>query len=547
MNATGRQRDAWVPRHRGEGGATARKVIAVHEVRHPRGAAGGCDERVESMGAQHEIEPLYPRQAATGRERLSVRRRSERPLGLGLEKYLLSEVRHGRRRVFVVEADQVGQRLVRCCGTQRGEVGGDVRFRLVQQDLELGGLKVPQRLHRHRVNQYGAGALHGGQRLFHYFIDRRSGIKQFAYHTDARPLEARCIAEAGVVTRHVSRAASGRDVARVRTRHDRQECRRVAHRAAHRPRRVLRAGDGDDARARNQANRRLYAHQSVGAGRTDDGSVRLRSNPNRRQVGRNRCPCARRGTAGIAVEGVGVARLSAPPAPSAAGARGSPVGPFGQVDFSQHNRAGRAQTPNDLGIGCCQRFCQRQRARRGVHPVGSVDVVLDEHGNAVHRSAHRSSLPLPIERLGNRQCVGVDLEHGVERRTRTVHRVNALEIHLRDRSCRPAPTRHTRLQLGHRDLVQFEGGNARSGDRQSRTRRRAFVRQGPSGGEGQRRRAHHEPVPHKCPALERGRGAGLVGRSGHRHLADLANGGSVAGRWPAEDERGMVTPREALG
>ena len=40
---------------------------------------------------------------------------------------------------------------------------------------------------------------------------------------------------------------------------------------------------------------------------------------------------------------------------------------------------------------------QRQRAGGGLHPVGRVDVVLDEQGDAVQRPAHALLFPLPVQ------------------------------------------------------------------------------------------------------------------------------------------------------
>ena len=50
---------------------------------------------------------------------------------------------------------------------------------------------------------------------------------------------------------------------------------------------------------------------------------------------------------------------------------------------------------------------ERQRAGGGRHPVGGVDVVLDEDRDAVQRPAQPAGLALAVERLRDRERVGV--------------------------------------------------------------------------------------------------------------------------------------------
>ena len=60
---------------------------------------------------------------------------------------------------------------------------------------------------------------------------------------------------------------------------------------------------------------------------------------------------------------------------------------------------------------------ERERAGGGVHPVGGVDVVLHEHGDAVQRTARLARSSFRVERRGDGERVGVRLEHGMQRRS----------------------------------------------------------------------------------------------------------------------------------
>ncbi len=63
----------------------------------------------------------------------------------------------------------------------------------------------------------------------------------------------------------------------------------------------------------------------------------------------------------------------------------------------------------------------------------SGDVVLDEDGNAVQRSASPENLPLDVQLCGLRQSTGIGLEDRTQCRSLEVNFLNPREVRLRVR------------------------------------------------------------------------------------------------------------------
>jgi hypothetical protein len=76
----------------------------------------------------------------------------------------------------------------------------------------------------------------------------------------------------------------------------------------------------------------------------------------------------------------------------------------------------------------------------------------------VERPAHASRSALLIARIGDRQCVGVDLDHRVDGRAAPVDLLDAREIPLGDRPRRPRAGAHGVLKLGDGGFFQLERG-----------------------------------------------------------------------------------------
>ena len=71
---------------------------------------------------------------------------------------------------------------------------------------------------------------------------------------------------------------------------------------------------------------------------------------------------------------------------------------------------------------------QCQRAGGGGHAVGGVQVVFDQDGNAVQRATRAFFLPLLVQRLGDGEGIGVDLDHRAQARPMVVDGIDAFQI-----------------------------------------------------------------------------------------------------------------------
>jgi hypothetical protein len=145
--------------------------------------------------------------------------------------------------------------------------------------------------------------------------------------------------------------------------------------------------------------------------------------------------------------------------------RRTEIRPLAQVGLAENHRAGRAQVRSHGRILCRNRTGQRKRTCRRVHGVGRVDVVLDQHRNAVQRPAHFSALAFRIELVGDLQCVGIEFDDGVQRRSGCVYRGDAVEVLLHDRVRGQFTGSHASFQFSDADFFQSEHGR--------RVRRRA--------------------------------------------------------------------------
>ena len=91
---------------------------------------------------------------------------------------------------------------------------------------------------------------------------------------------------------------------------------------------------------------------------------------------------------------------------------------------------------------------ERERAGRRHHPIGGVDVVLDEHRNAVQRPA-RAAWPCVRRRARSAIAarLGIDLDDRAQRRTRAIDLFDPLEIEIDELPRRVAARLHPLLQL----------------------------------------------------------------------------------------------------
>src|ERR1700730_11880369 len=202
----------------------------------------------------------------------------------------------------------------------------------------------------------------------------------------------------------------------------------MAYGPAHGASAVLSVGDGDDAAAAYQTNRRLDSSYAVGRRRADDGAVGFSADSGGADVRGNCGPRGGGGAAGIALERIGILREPAAAAPSTSGMAGTDVGPLAEIGLPQDNSSGGAQFLCDEGVLWRLGAGQSARTGGGHHAVGGIDVVLNKDGDPVHRSARAFGLALAIERVSNGENIRIELKHAVDRGTVFVDVVDALGI-----------------------------------------------------------------------------------------------------------------------
>jgi hypothetical protein len=100
---------------------------------------------------------------------------------------------------------------------------------------------------------------------------------------------------------------------------------------------------------------------------------------------------------------------------------------------------------------------ERQRAGGRRHAVAGVDVVLEQHGDAVQRTARARTPALTVELGGDRRGVGVDLEDRPQGRSAAVDGVDAREVVQGDLDGARGAALHQLLPLRDRALGLLHG------------------------------------------------------------------------------------------
>ena len=406
------------------------------------------------------------------RRRLEVGRLRERPPRLRRLEPLLPKVRHLLPRVPAVELDDLGQRADRRVGAEGGQVGVQVGLELVQQNLGLGPRQGAAGLRqRNGIDDLGAARPHGVDRARQQEVDLLVESGEAARDADARPRQSVGVEIRRVVAQPVRLGVRGGRIPRVGTGQHPQHDRGVAHGARHRSRGVLAVRDRDDAGAADEADRRLDADDAVGRPRADDRPVGLRADRRRNEAGSHRDRRPRARSAGVPVEGVGIAALAAARAPAARRAGRAEVGPFAQVRLADEPGARLAQAPGHEGVLGGNRPPERERPRRGRHPIRGADVVLEKDGDPVQRSAGARGVTRvvegvrarAVERVGQGARLRVHLDHRAQGRTLPVEGGDAGQAGIGERARGHAAVPHRLPQGVDGDLL--DGGRRRRAHR----------------------------------------------------------------------------------
>ena len=214
---------------------------------------------------------------------------------------------------------------------------------------------------------------------------------------------------------------------------------------------------GNDAGAADEADGRLQARQAVHRRRADDAAVGFGADANRARLAAIAVPVPELDPHGLRSSTYGF--FVCPPRElHPDDERVEPeVGPLAEIGLAENHRAGVAKPRHHERVRGGMIVRQRERTR-GVHHPGDVDVVLDQHGNAVQRSAHLAGLALGVERGGLGGGSRIDLDHRIQLRAGIVNLRDAIEIGLRERLGRQLPRRHPIARVGRAQLDDVDRG-----------------------------------------------------------------------------------------
>ena len=318
----------------------------------------------------------------------------------------------------VVPGDQLRERARGDRGAGGREVGIQPLLELVEQHLVFGVAEFGIARDLDRVDDLRAGRLHRGKGSFDERVDSGLTAEELTCHSQSSPLEGGRLEHPRVVgSAAAGTSAPGRGVERVFAQEGGEQVSRVAHRAGHRPGGVLARRNRNHSGTRHQADRRLHADQTADRRRTDDRTVGFGADGEGREAGCRRGAGACGRTTRVAVENVGVAGLAAAAAPAARRAGGAEVGPLREIGLAEDDRAVRTQPLDQESVASRPVSGQRQRPGAGRHPIGGVDVVLQEDRNPMQGSARTARLAFAVEIARQRQGLGIGLEHGPQRRS----------------------------------------------------------------------------------------------------------------------------------
>ncbi len=136
---------------------------------------------------------------------------------------------------------------------------------------------------------------------------------------------------------------------------------------------------------------------------------------------------------------------------------------------------GGAQLGDDGGVLGRDRVLQRDAARGG-RQAGDVEVVLDQHRQALQRAADVAGRALEVGDGRVLERRGVDDADGVDARPARVDRRDPVDVRACELHARQLARRHLLLQLGDRQALEIErriGGLGRSGTDQHQHRQQA--------------------------------------------------------------------------
>ena len=228
--------------------------------------------------------------------------------------------------------------------------------------------------------------------------------------------------------------------------------------------------DRNDAVTTDEPERGFDADDAIDTCRTDNRSIRFRTDSDGRQVRGNRNCRAARGPAGVSQEIIRILRLPAQAAPATRGVLGPEIGPFAEVRFAENDSAGLAHCLDKKRVVRRPMPGKRQGAGRCRHLVTCIDVRFKHDRDAMQWPARAGLLPLSIQRIGDVEGVRIQLDNGVERGAISICGIDLVQVILDQPPCGEIAALHQPLERADVMLVVFLRCLAAAAEDQERCR-----------------------------------------------------------------------------
>ena len=369
-----------------------------------------------------------------------------------------------------VEGDEGAERPRRDGRRRRREVGAQIGFEFGEEDGAFRGAESAIGFEAFDLDDRRAARFERGDRAREERVDIGRAAGRVAQNAETLTRK-RTVACRGDVIVEMRIRAERRDIGRIAPRKTGEECRDIGHAATHRTRRILRMRDRHDVRARNEPDGGLEADEAIHRRWARHGPIGLRTDTDGREARRDRRSRARRRSARIAIEGVGIFYQSTDGRPAADRMRRANVRPFRKIRLSEHDRACGPQTRHERCIAMRYVVRKRERARGRCGTVVRLDIIFHEHRDAREHATQLAGAACGIARAGVVERVRVERDHAMERRAARVDRGDSREICAHERFRGDTPAR----EIGFERRDRFFGNGIITAAR-SRRARRAVVR-----------------------------------------------------------------------
>ena len=144
------------------------------------------------------------------------------------------------------------------------EISIHIGLEFVEQHLKFGTVKLTQRFHVRRINDFGTFVLHCRDGLVQQVLHGVADLKMSPSNSDARAFQTRGIEKPSVVRHSLAATFRRGAVIRIDSGQRAEQGGGIRDSARHRAGSVLRMSDGNNSGAAHQAQRRLDADNAVG-------------------------------------------------------------------------------------------------------------------------------------------------------------------------------------------------------------------------------------------------------------------------------------------